>query len=63
MKKERRLTLQPRLLVGYLTHYMTVVTMCTTLFNIKNLCDFLTQCICVFRMVLAINSDCFPKQH
>jgi hypothetical protein len=22
-----------------------------------------TQCICVFRMVLTINSDCFPKQH
>jgi hypothetical protein len=22
-----------------------------------------TQCIYVFRMVLAINSDCFPKQH
>jgi hypothetical protein len=23
----------------------------------------LTQCIYVFRMVLTINSDCFPKQH
>jgi hypothetical protein len=22
-----------------------------------------TQCICVFRMVLTINSDCFRKQH
>jgi hypothetical protein len=22
-----------------------------------------TDCICVFRMVLTINSDCFPKQH
>jgi hypothetical protein len=22
-----------------------------------------TQCICVFCMVLTINSDCFPKQH
>jgi hypothetical protein len=22
-----------------------------------------TQCICVFRVVLTINSDCFPKQH
>jgi hypothetical protein len=21
------------------------------------------QCICVFRMVLTINSDCFPKKH
>jgi hypothetical protein len=24
---------------------------------------FLKECICVFRMVLTINSDCFPKQH
>jgi hypothetical protein len=22
-----------------------------------------TQCICVFRMALTVNSDCFPKQH
>jgi hypothetical protein len=22
-----------------------------------------TECVCVFRMVLTINSDCFPKQH
>jgi hypothetical protein len=22
-----------------------------------------TECICVFCMVLTINSDCFPKQH
>jgi hypothetical protein len=22
-----------------------------------------TQCICVYRMVLTTNSDCFPKQH
>jgi hypothetical protein len=27
------------------------------------LCILPTQCICVFRMVLTINSDCFPKQH
>jgi hypothetical protein len=26
-------------------------------------CILPTQCICVFRMVLTINSDCFPKQH
>jgi hypothetical protein len=26
-------------------------------------CILLTECICVFRMVLTINSDCFPKQH
>jgi hypothetical protein len=22
-----------------------------------------TQCTCLFRMVLTVNSDCFPKQH
>jgi hypothetical protein len=27
------------------------------------LCILPTQCICVFRMVLTTNSDCFPKQH
>jgi hypothetical protein len=27
------------------------------------LCILPTQCVCVFRMVLTINSDCFPKQH
>jgi hypothetical protein len=35
----------------------------TTCFNTSKLCILPTQCICVFRMVLAINSDCFPKQH
>jgi hypothetical protein len=37
----------------------TVVTICTT----SLLCILPTQCICVFRMVLTINSDYFPKQH
>jgi hypothetical protein len=32
-------------------------------FNILQLCILPTQCMCVFRMVLTINSDCFPKQH
>jgi hypothetical protein len=29
----------------------------------KNLCILPTECICVFRMVLTVNSDYFPKQH
>jgi hypothetical protein len=36
---------------------------CTTRFNVVKLCILPTQCTCVFRMVLTINSDCFPKQH
>jgi hypothetical protein len=40
-----------------------VVTICTTRFNTLKLCILPTQCICVFHMVLTINSDCFPKQH
>jgi hypothetical protein len=38
-----------------------VVSICTTRFNIIKLCILPTQCICVFRMVLTINSECFPK--
>jgi hypothetical protein len=34
-----------------------------TCFNIETLCFLPTQCICVFRVVLTTNSDCFPKQH
>jgi hypothetical protein len=42
----------------------TVVTICTTCFSNKSLCFVHTVFIQhVFRMVLAINSDCFPKQH
>jgi hypothetical protein len=26
-------------------------------------CILPTECVCVFRVVLTINSDCFPKQH
>jgi hypothetical protein len=33
------------------------------LFNTPKSCILPTHCICVFRMVLTINSDCFPKQH
>jgi hypothetical protein len=32
------------------------------LYHIK-LCILPSECICVFRMVLTINSDCFTKQH
>jgi hypothetical protein len=38
-------------------------SMRTALFNTLELCILTTECICVFRMVLTINSDCFPKQH
>jgi hypothetical protein len=31
--------------------------------NIHELCILPTEVICVFRTVLTINSDCFPKQH
>jgi hypothetical protein len=46
-----------------LTIYSQVVTICTTLFNTLNLRVLPTQCICVFRKVVTINSDCFPKQN
>jgi hypothetical protein len=39
------------------------VTICTTRFNTLKLCILPTQCICVFRMVLTINSHSFRKQH
>jgi hypothetical protein len=32
-------------------------SICTTCFDIVNLCILPTGCICVFRMVLAVNSD------
>jgi hypothetical protein len=34
-----------------------------TVLSLSKLHILLTQCIHVFRMVLTINSDCFPKQH
>jgi hypothetical protein len=40
-----------------------VVTICITCVNTLNLPILPTECIYVFRMVLTINSDCFPKQH
>jgi hypothetical protein len=46
-----------------LTLESPVVTKCTICFNILKFYILHTQCICVFRMVLTINSDCFHKQH
>jgi hypothetical protein len=48
---------------GTLTLQSLVVTIYTTRFNTLKLCILPTECICVFRMVLTINSDCSPKQH
>jgi hypothetical protein len=39
-----------------------VATICTTRFNILKLCFLPTEYICVFYMVLKINSDYFSKQ-
>jgi hypothetical protein len=47
----------------YLTLYSPMVTMCTKCFNTLKLCILTTKCIYMFRVVLTINSDCFPKQH
>jgi hypothetical protein len=48
---------------AHLTLYRILVTTSATHFNTLKLCILPTQCICVFRMVLTINSNCFPKQH
>jgi hypothetical protein len=46
-------------------HYMyrTVVTICTTRFNIHKFYVQPTQCIYVFCVDLRTNSDYFPTQH
>jgi len=46
-------------------HYMyrTVVTICTTRLNVKELHVLSTQYIYVFCMDLRTNSDYFPTQH
>jgi hypothetical protein len=31
-------------------------------FSIEKLCDLLTECVCVFHMILTINTNCFLKQ-
>jgi hypothetical protein len=49
---------------NWLALWSAVVTIRTTYFNSKqNLHSAHTVYLCVFRMVLTINSDCFPKQH
>jgi hypothetical protein len=40
-----------------------MVIICTTRFNLVELCILFRECVYVFRMVLTIKSDCFPKQH
>jgi hypothetical protein len=40
-----------------------VVTVYTTCINMLKLWVIPTECICMLRMVLTINSDFFPKQH
>jgi hypothetical protein len=44
-------------------HEFTSSPLQPTCFTIKNISRLPTQCICVFRMILTINSDYFPKQH
>jgi len=44
-----------------LTFQITVVTICTTWFNITNLCTLVTQCSCASRMILKINIYYIPK--
>jgi len=44
-----------------LTFQITVVTICTTRFNITNLCIFVAQCSCASRKILTINIYYFPK--
>jgi hypothetical protein len=41
----------------------SVVTICTTCFYILKLCIPPTECICMLRMVLTINCNCFTKQN
>jgi hypothetical protein len=38
-------------------------SVCTTRFKILKLCILPEECVCVFRVVLTVNSDCCPKQH
>ena len=40
-----------------------MVIICTTCFNVQTLCILPTQCIYMFRMILAVNCHYFPKQH
>jgi hypothetical protein len=48
----------PVLILTYFTIWSTVVTACTTCFNIKSLC-FCHECICMFHVVLWMNGTYF----
>jgi hypothetical protein len=48
---------------GCLTHQTSVVTVCTTMFNIHKFDVLPTQCIYVFCVDLRTNSDYFTVQH
>jgi hypothetical protein len=54
---------QNYLLLEVPTLWSRMIIIYTTRFNILKFCILPTQCICVSRMVLTINGDCFPKQH
>jgi hypothetical protein len=43
--------------------YMSMIDIRTTCFNVLKLCILPIEPVYVFRMVLTINRDCFPKQH
>jgi hypothetical protein len=45
--------------VSYLTVKSTVITICTTCFNIQYLCILSTEYIYAFRMIIRIDSDYF----
>jgi hypothetical protein len=51
------------IVIAVLTLQSLAVSISTTCFDTLTLRILPTQCICVFSMVLTINSDCFPKQH
>jgi hypothetical protein len=46
-----------------ITIYSAAPTVYTAYVNFSFVYILPTECICVFHMVLKINSDCFPKQH
>jgi energy-converting hydrogenase Eha subunit A len=50
-------------LVVTLSLYTPAVALSTIFFSILKLCILPKERVCVFGMVLPINSDCFPNQH
>jgi hypothetical protein len=46
-----------------LTYTLIRCTACAISFNTLKLCVLPTQCVCVFYIVLTVNSVCLPKQH